>query len=95
MQDVDHYIEWYKPPAHCRCKVYDLRQKLRDKRRELKNERKITGAILTCVKHKSDLQNMVKAIKDVEKQSYTPRVLDGLFEGNFDMEEYKYLWEDN
>lgn len=94
--DVKHYVEWYKPPAHCRCKVYDLEQKLLDKRRELKNEYKICQIISSFEnKHKGGMQAMVKSIKALQRQTYTPKVLSGLFEGNLNVEDYEYVWKEN
>lgn len=96
LKDIDHYIEWYKPPAYIRCKTYDLQQKLLDRRRELKNEYRICQIISSFEnKHKGGMQAMVKSIKALQRQTYTPRVLSGLFEGNFNIADYDYLWKEN
>ena len=79
IQDLLHFIEFSSLGASDGFKVYTLLRDTLRKRRSVKNEQRIIGAINSNCNAKDAANNILATIKELQEVTYEPRVLDGLF----------------
>ena len=77
--DVEHFIEFSSLGAGDGYKIYAKLRDLLRRRRSLKNEQKIVGAINNNCNAKDAMNNILAVIKGLQKQTYEPRIWDDLF----------------
>ena len=79
VQDILHFIEFSSLGASDGFKVYKLLRDTLRRRRSVKNEQRIIGAINNNCNAKEAANNILSTIKELQEVVYEPRVLDGLF----------------
>lgn len=78
--DLEHFIEFKTLDVFTGYKAYKKMHDLLVKRRELKNEHKIIGAINNNQVAAENISNILCVIKECKQQTYSPRKSPKLFE---------------
>lgn len=80
LSDINHYIEFCNLNAAQGYKAYKMVKERRIKRRIIKNELVIVNVILEKKISDSMTEEIEKAIRNLDKRTYTPRILSELFD---------------
>lgn len=80
LSDINHYIEFCNLNAAQGYKAYKMVKERRIKRRIIKNELVIVNVILEKKISDSMTEEIEKAIRKLDKRTYTPRILSELFD---------------
>lgn len=80
LTDINHYIEFCNLNAAQGYKAYKMIKERRIKRRIIKNELSIVDAILEKKVSDSITDEVEKVIHNLNERTYTPRILDELFD---------------
>lgn len=78
--DIQHYIEFNNMNAYQGWLAYKMLQNRLKRRRKIKNELQVLTQLGVCKIDSSMLQDVLKAIKDMNNRTYSPRVLTELFD---------------
>lgn len=80
ISDIMHYIEFSKLNAAQGYKAFKMIKDRRIKRRSIKNELNIVEVILSKKFNDSISKEIMKAVENMDKRTYEPRVLKELFD---------------
>ncbi len=80
LSDINHYIEFCNLNAAQGYKAYKMVKERRIKRRSIKNELVVVDAILEKKISDSITEEIEKVIHSLDERTYTPRILNELFD---------------
>ncbi len=80
LSDINHYIEFCNLNAAQGYKAYKMVKERRIKRRSIKNELAVVDAILEKKISDSIKEEIEKVIHGLDERTYTPRILNELFD---------------
>lgn len=80
LSDINHYIEFCKLNAAQGFKAYKMIKERRVQRRRIKNELVVVETILEKKIGESITEEVKKVIQRLDKRTYSPRILDELFD---------------
>jgi len=81
LTDLQHYIEFNNLDAYRGYLAYKKMNGVLQERRKVKDELYVMQAIKKYVPDYTDFAGVLRAISDMDKRQYSPRVLSELFEG--------------